>query len=229
MRNVRLLIAIVGVLVIVGIAAFLYLTRDIAAPSQPIDANLQSITPAADSGTTVFSISQAESQVEYNIYELLNGADKTVVGTTNQIAGEIAINLTDLAQSQISEIRINARTFATDSSRRDNAVARFVLQSEATTNEFILFQPTALSGLPGSAGVGDTLAFQVTGDLTIAGVTQAATFDVSATLETASRLVGQAETIIQRAAYNLRIPSVPSVANVGEDVTLRFNFVADAV
>ncbi|MEO8611480.1 MAG: YceI family protein [Chloroflexota bacterium] len=178
---------------------------------------------------TVFRISQTDSQVEYNLYEQLNSNDKTVVGRTTEVAGDILLNLNDLSQSQIGDISINARTFATDDDRRDNSVARFILQSEADANEFITFKATSISGLSGSANVGDALTFQVTGDLTIAGVTQSVTFDVSATLTSENQLTGHAETIVQRSAFNLSIPSVLFVANVGNDVTLKLDFVANAV
>jgi hypothetical protein len=42
-------------------------------------------------------------------------------------------------------------------------------------------------------------------------------------------LVGQAETTVQRSDFNLSIPNVPFVANVGEDVALKLNLVANAV
>jgi polyisoprenoid-binding protein YceI len=217
----------VAALAVLGIGSFLYLTRDIATANETVAAAVE-VAPEASSTTTVFALSQTQSTAEYNIYELLNGQDKTVVGTTNQVAGEIALNLVELSQSLIGELRINARTFATDSDRRDNAVARFVLQSESDANEFLVFQPTTITGLSGSASVGDTVTFQVTGDLTVAGVTQSVTFDVTATLQSDSQIVGTAQTIISRAAFNLSIPEVPSVANVSDDVTLKLTFVADA-
>jgi polyisoprenoid-binding protein YceI len=230
MRSAQWAVGIVAVVAVVSLAAFFYLTREIAAPSTDVqDSAVQLETADVSSSEVLFRISQVESQVEYNIFEVLNGADKTVVGTTNQVAGDILLNLSDLSQSQIGEISINARTFATDEDRRDNAVARFILQSETDANEFITFQPTSISGLPDSAGVGDTVEFQVTADLTIAGVTQEVSFNVNATLESEEQLVGHAETIVQRSDFNLNIPDVPFVANVGDDVTLKIDFVANAV
>jgi polyisoprenoid-binding protein YceI len=229
-RNMRIAAGVVLVVAVISIAAFLYLTREIAAPSTNVQESVTELQATDASGDqTVFRISQDESQVEYNIYELLNGEDKTVVGTTSQVAGDILIDLDDPSQSQIGEININARTFATDESRRDNSVARFILQSESDEHEFITFQPTGIEALPDTVNVGDALAVQVTGDLTIAGVTQEVVFDVNATLETEDRLVGSAETVVQRSAFNLNIPNVPFVANVGEDVTLKLDFVANAV
>ncbi|GAB4527530.1 MAG: hypothetical protein OHK0046_45390 [Anaerolineae bacterium] len=224
-----MVVAVVAVVAVIGVGAFLYLTRDVAAPSQDVNDAVQELEVTETEGTsTVFQISQTGTTAEYNIYELLNGADKTVVGTTNEVGGDIAIHMSDLSQSQIGELRINARTFATDNSRRDNAVARFVLQSEQAANEFIIFQPTQIIGLEGAAAVGESITFSVTGDLTISGVTQSTTFTVTAVLESESVLTGSAETVISRGDFNLSIPQVPSVANVSDDVTLKLNFTANA-
>lgn len=227
-RGLQMLIGFVAVVAILSVSAFLYLTREIAAPSTDIAASVQPVATAANTDEVIFSITQEGTTAEYNIYELLNGSDKTVVGTTDQVAGEIALDLTDLSRSQIGQLRINARTFATDNDRRDNAVARFILQSENDANEFILFQPIMISGLSGSAGMGDSVQFQVTGDLTIAGVRQSVTFDVTASLGSAEQLTGHAEAVISRGDFNLNIPSVPFVANVGDEVTLKLDFVASA-
>ncbi|MCZ2094920.1 MAG: YceI family protein [Anaerolineae bacterium] len=198
----------------ISIGVFLYLTRGIALPSARVQTSAQQLDAASERESTLFRITQDESTVEYTIDEVLNGAPKTVVGTTSEVAGDIVIDLNDLSQTEIGEIAINARTFVTDDERRDNAVARFVLQSEADANEIITFQPTDISDLPSSAEVGDTLDFEVTGDLTVAGTTQPVTFAVTAALETADRLVGHAEATILRSDFNLSIPSVAFVADV---------------
>jgi polyisoprenoid-binding protein YceI len=229
-RTLTIIGTVVAVVAVISIGVFLYLTRDIAAPTTDINNSVQAVdVSASDGSNTVFQIVQSGTTAEYNLYELLNGEDKTVVGTTDQVAGEIALNLSNLSQSEIGELRINARTFATDSDRRDNAVARFILQSENDANEYIIFQPTVITGLEGSAAPGDSVEFTVIGDLTIAGLTQSVTFDVSATLDSADSLSGHAETIISRADFNLNIPDVPFVANVGDEVTLKLDFIATAV
>ncbi len=230
-KGVRLAMAMAAVVVIFSIGAFLYLTRSVAAPTIAIQDSVAEIS-AADVSTneTVFRISQDDSTVEYNIFEVLNGSDKTVVGTTDQVAGDILINLSDPTQSEMGDISINARTFATDDTRRDNSVARFILQSEDDANQFITFKTTSVSGLTTTPiAVGDSVEFTVTGDLTIAGTTQSATFTVTTTLESADKLVGSAETTVLRSDFGLTIPSVPFVANVGDQVTLKLNFVAAQV
>jgi polyisoprenoid-binding protein YceI len=227
-KGLRIGVVMAAVVAIFSIGAFLYLTRSVAAPTIAIQDSVAEISSAEVSANeTVYRISQDDSTAEYNIFEVLNGNDKTVVGTTSQVAGDILINLSDPTQSEIGDISINARTFATDDDRRDNSVARFILQSEDDANQFISFKTTSISGLTMTPiAVGDSVEFTVTGDLTIAGTTKSATFTITATLESADKLVGHAETTVLRPDYDLTIPSVPFVANVGDEVTLKLDFVA---
>src|SRR5262245_47094025 len=129
MNSLRIAAAIVALVAVISIGTFFYLTREIAAPSQDVQTSVEQLE-TSDGSEVVYRISQDDSQAEYTINEVLNGADKTVVGTTAEVAGDILLNLSDLSQSEIGEISINARTFATDDDRRDNSVARFILQSE---------------------------------------------------------------------------------------------------
>jgi polyisoprenoid-binding protein YceI len=176
------------------------------------------------SGLSVFEISQADSQVSFSIYEELGGEPKTVIGTTNQVAGQLALNLDDLSQTQVGVITIDARSFSTDSGQRNNAIRNFILNTNQY--EYVTFTPTAVTGLSGAAVAGQDIKFQITGDLTIKDVTKSVTFDVTVNGQNESALTGTATTIIQRDDYGLTIPSVRNVANVGQDVTLQIDFTA---
>jgi polyisoprenoid-binding protein YceI len=57
-------------------------------------------------------------------------------------------------------------------------------------------------------------------------VTKPVVFTASVSAPSEDRVVGSATTVIKRSDYNLQIPSVPFVANVGEDVTIEIDFVA---
>lgn len=175
-------------------------------------------------GIRIFQISQADSRVRFEIDEELRGEPKTVVGVTDQVAGEIALDFSDLSTAQIGVIQINARTLQTDSDRRDRAIQNEILDTGAY--EFITFTPSAVNDLPNATGIGEEVAFTVDGDLTIRDVTQPATFDVVATAVSESEVRGTAVTTIDREAFGLRIPSVPMVANVEEEVELYIEFVA---
>lgn len=181
------------------------------------------VEPPSPSQTTIYQINQSESQVRFNIFELLRGQPKDVIGVSNQVAGQVAVNLADLSAAQIGEIVINARTLETDDSRRNQAIRNRILFTDQY--EFITFKPTQISGLSGSAAPGQSFTFQVTGDLTIKNITQPMTFDVTVTVESPERLVGSAKATLNRADFELVVPSVPFVANVGETITLEIDFV----
>ncbi|HVU09682.1 MAG TPA: hypothetical protein VHD90_00335, partial [Phototrophicaceae bacterium] len=147
-RMIRIAIGTLAIVAMISIGAFLYLTRGISAPTEAAAEAVTQLSASDNSTTqTVFRISADDSTAEYTITEVLNGSPKTVVGTTSEVAGDILVNLSDPAASTVGEIAINARTFATDDSRRDNSVARFILQSESDANQFIDFTPTIISGL----------------------------------------------------------------------------------
>ena len=172
----------------------------------------------------IYEISQADSQVRFELNEELRGQPKTVVGVTDQIAGEMAVNLSDLASTQVGVIRINARTLATDNNFRNRAIQNQILDTGAY--EFIIFTPTSVDGLPASAAVGEEVTFTIAGDLTIRDITQPAVFTVTATAVSEGELAGTASAVVLRADYGMEIPSVPNVANVEEEVELYIDFVA---
>lgn len=93
-------------------------------------------------------------------------------------------------------------------------------------NEFITFTPRNVTGLPASGVKGTTYTFKVTGDLTISGITKEATFDTTATFNTDNSVSGKATGSVKRGDYNLAVPSLPFLADVGEEVKLTFEFVA---
>ena len=186
-------------------------------------------TPASTtqgSGPVVFQISQDQTEARFSIFEELAGKPNTVIGVTNQVAGEVAVNLNDLSQTQIGVIQVGARTFITDNDRRNGAIRRFILNSDQY--EFITFTPKQITGLSGTAATGQPFTFQIAGDLMIRNITQPIVFDVIATGESATRITGTATTVVKRSDYQLTIPNVPNVANVGEEVSLEIDFVAEA-
>jgi polyisoprenoid-binding protein YceI len=192
------------------------------------EAGEESQEPKADSppvaGTVTLQIVQDESEARFKIDEVLNGSPNTVVGTTNQVAGEILINIDDPPATQVGTIQVNARTLSTDNSFRNRAIANTIL--ETGTYEFITFTPSEVIGFPESPVLGETISFQIIGNLTVRDVTNEVVFDVSATPVSESRLEGSASTTILRSDYGLKIPSVPRVADVSEEVILFLDFVA---
>jgi polyisoprenoid-binding protein YceI len=187
-------------------------------------------TSAANpTAATLFRISQDESTVSFTITEELFGKPNTVVGTTNQVAGDILVDFGTPANSRVGVIRIDARNLATDSEFRNRAIRTAILESRLDEYQFVEFTPTAITGLPDTVQIGQVVTFQIAGDLKIRDIVQPVTFDVTATVASEDRLVGNATTHVTREQYNLTIPNAPGVANVADDVELKIDFVATKV
>ena len=224
-KQLLLFIAVVvlGALAVTGCG----LLSEPAAPSSELEAAPVEVEePTSSAGATVYTIDPASSEVRFELNEVLRGEPKTVVGTTDQVAGEIAVDLGDLSSTQVGAIQVNARGLSTDNNFRNRAINNEILNTGDF--EFITFEPTAVSGLSGSAVVGEPFEFTVSGDLTIRDITQPVTFNVTATAVSDSQIEGTASAVVQRADYNLQIPSVPSVADVEEEVELYIDFAANA-
>lgn len=239
-RRIVIIIAVVvvaGLLVVGGVAA--YVLRPPATPSGAIvaltvvptetQAALATATGeaplAASSDLITAELVQTESQARFIINEVLNGAPNTVVGVTDQVAAQIIIDPTNPANVQMGPVTVNARTLVTDSNNRNRAIQNVVL--ETGTYEFLTFTPTSFVGLPATGAVGDTFVFQIVGDLTIRDVTHEVTFDVTVSVESATRLSGLATATILRNDYDLNIPDVPFVASVDPDLIIEIEFVAE--
>ncbi|MGH2543304.1 MAG: YceI family protein [Ardenticatenaceae bacterium] len=174
----------------------------------------------------LFEIEQTGSEVRYMIDEVLAGFPNTVVGVTDQVAGQIAIDPLDPGTAKVGTIMINARTFATDDSARDRAVQNQILQTNQ--HEYITFVPTALAGLPESAVVGEPYSFRIVGDLTIREIRREVTWDVTVLAVTEDHLEGIATTTIHYADWGMSIPEVPFVADASDEVRLELDFSARA-
>lgn len=195
--------------------------------SVPVDTSAQAEMAAGMAfaeGATVYEIVPGESEVRFLIDEVLRGEPTTVVGRTDQVAGQIALDFADPASAAIGPIRVNARTLFTDNDFRNRAIQNRILVTGFY--EFVTFTPTAISGLPETVTTGEAVTFDVTGDLTVTAYTQPVTFAVTATPVSASRLEGTAATTINRSDFDLVVPSATGVADVSEDVTLEIDFVA---
>jgi polyisoprenoid-binding protein YceI len=64
--------------------------------------------------------------------------------------------------------------------------------------------------------------------MTIKGTTSGVSFDVTATLIDTKTIEGTANSVVLRSDFGIGIPSVPSVANVSDEVVLTLDFVAVA-
>ena len=186
--------------------------------------------PVAESaaGAITFSIVADGTEARFLIDEVLMGQDKTVVGVTSLVEGELTVDPSNSAAVQVGEIRIDASDLTTDDDRRTNRVRNDILKSSQEAYRYITFTPTSITGLPATAAAGDSFTFQATGDLTIVGTTQPVTFEMSVTAVDDATLQGTGTATIRYADFGISIPQVPMVASVADEVGLEIDFTAQA-
>lgn len=220
-----------SIVLLVGVAIAAVVGYTVFRPPAEASGPIQAAPVAGNAGATapagrVFQIDQSASSAEFVIDEILRGSPKTVVGATNQVAGQISADLKDLDAAKVGAITINARTLTTDADGRNRMLQNQILQTGE--HELITFTPKQLVGLPETATVGQQVTFKMVGDLTIRGTTREATFDVALTPTADNRLEGTASSSIRYADWGITIPKVPSVTWAEDQVDLKLNFVATA-
>ena len=196
------------------------------ATSVPVQEESTAVPVTEPGSSTTYEIDASRSEARFTIEEVLRGSDTTVVGVSSNLAGEIAVNMSDLADAQIGEILINARDFATDNNFRNRAIANEILLTD--TYEFITFVPKELAGLPDRATIGETYDFQIVGDLTLVGETREVTFDATVSPISEAELQGVASTTILYGDFGITIPLSQAVSAVNDDVLLEIDFIAVA-
>jgi polyisoprenoid-binding protein YceI len=234
----RIVVALIAVAAIVGVAAFAYIylsggsgeaSEAISAPTLVPDATTESSAgddSASADNRRLFAIVPEESEVRFGLDEVLRGEPTRVIGRTDQIAGQIRVDFDTPSLSEVGTIRINARTLMTDQEMRNRTIRSQILQSSQDEFEFSEFQPTSIEGMPDSVTMGEPFTFTMIGDLTVRDITQPVTFEVTVTPVSEDEITGLATTQVMRADFNLVIPSVPSVADVSEEVDLEIEFTA---
>ena len=237
-RTMRIVVALIAVAAIVGVAAFAYIdlsggsgeaSEAISAPTLVPDATTESSAgddSASADNRRLFAIVPEESEVRFGLDEVLRGEPTRVIGRTDQIAGQIRVDFDTPSLSEVGTIRINARTLMTDQEMRNRTIRSQILQSSQDEFEFSEFQPTSIEGMPDSVTMGEPFTFTMIGDLTVRDITQPVTFEVTVTPVSEDEITGLATTQVMRADFNLVIPSVPSVADVSEEVDLEIEFSA---
>lgn len=182
---------------------------------------------APEAQRALYRITEDGSEARFKIDETLLGERTTVIGVTSLVAGDLIVDFASPAQSEVGVIAINARALETDQDLRNRAIRSQILQSARPEYEFITFEPTAYTGLPdGPAQVGDTLDFEIVGNLTVIDVTREVTFAAQVTIEAQDRISGTASATIAYSDFNITIRTPPTVSDVADTVTLELDFTA---
>ncbi len=223
-------LSIIAVILIVGaIAASIYLFGGGGGRSSTAANSTVTVpTLAPSSGSIAFTIDDSSSKATFTIDEVLFGSPNTVVGQTNQVAGQILVNQQDPSQSKLGEIKVDLSTIVTDNDLRNHTLQGRILETGQSGNQYATFVAKSITGLPSSIAVGQQVSFKITGALTVHGVTKTVTFDAQVKEVSAKHLTGQAQTMVKYSDFNISIPNVPSVSSVGDSVKLAITFTANA-
>ncbi|MBN1123161.1 MAG: YceI family protein [Anaerolineae bacterium] len=232
-RIILIAILALATLVLAACGGQAIVEPELAPTAEPTVSEMVSANPAeaaqpagSTGGPTVYVINADESAASYEVGETFLNQDNRfaiAVGVTHVVGGTITVDPANPANSAVGPITIDISQFKSDSSQRDNAIRGRWLES--ATYPIATFVPTEISGLSDSYTEGETLSFQVTGDLTIRDMTNPTTFDVTASLAS-DKLTGTATTTILMTDFGFDPPEIAGVLFVENDPVLSLDFVA---
>lgn len=178
----------------------------------------------AGPGEDLFRIDATQSSMTYTVGEQLAGRDRgEAEGTTNGIAGDIALNRGDPSASRIGEIVVDVRQLRSDNSLRDRRLRQDFLASD----DFPLatFVTTSIEGAPDEIPESGEVELRLVGDLTVKETTVPATWDATVEL-VGGELVATATTTVKMSDLGIGPISVAGLVRSEDEVTLALDLVA---
>jgi polyisoprenoid-binding protein YceI len=230
--------AVVAVVAVAGFAGWWFLIRDDAPPEADIRAAGETLDaagggsdgsettegPAADiEGTWTVDASIGSfddfsgTWAGYRIDEELAGVGtNTAVGRTPDVSGTMTVEGDAVTAV---DVEVDVTTLQSDSGTRDGALGTRGLETDRfPTATFSLTEPLAL---PAGVADGERASAQVSGELTIHGVTRPVTLTVETLLSNgAAAVVGQAPVAL--ADFQIEPPTGFSVLSIQDQGTFEF-------
>ncbi len=220
-RRLLLLIGTPLILVLLGVGAFAYSTyREVT--SSPYKSVTYSLPDAprlvATPEESVFRIDPSESSLTYQVDERFAGRKvSTAVGTTNGIAGDIAVNVENPSASRAGKIVVNIEQFHSDNRLRDARIRADFLESHAYP--LAEFTVSAFEGLPDRLEVGEPVTFTIEGEAKVRDVTRPVTWAAEGELlEHGIELT--ATTDIALSDFDVDHVSIRGLVSASDDATL---------
>jgi polyisoprenoid-binding protein YceI len=161
--------------------------------------------PAGSPGFDGDWLPTSASEFGYRVDEVLAGVNVTAVGRSNEIQGLLTI---DGTAATTVEITVQVADITSDDSRRDGQFrGRIMNAEEFPTATFVLTEPIEFGELPLD---GSQVVATATGELTLRGVTNTVTFDVTA--EASNDRIGVLGSIpVVFADYGIANPSTATI------------------
>jgi polyisoprenoid-binding protein YceI len=181
--------------------------------------------PVAKSGEVTVTLLASATEVRFRVREQLAGRSlpNDAVGATRSITGTIVLDETGKVLARTQPFAVDMRTLKTDESRRDSFIQRSTLETAKYPSA--TFMPRTLSSLASPLPQSGDVSFQMTGDLTVHGVTKSVTWQVTGTVN-GEVLTGKATTAITFEDFGMSPPRVAVVLAVEDKIGLEMDYQA---
>jgi len=225
-RVVVLVIAAGLVILIAGFSYAAYFARNVNSrhTSPGVASPCGKAVPSTDLQT--FTIVPAQTTASYQVHEnlvLRNLPDNVVIGKTQVVQGGFRIYSGPSPLVTDMKITVDLRTLKTDEDRRDYYVRQNYLESD--TFPYAEFTSTCPQALPINYRDGQTITFQITGNLTLHGKTNKEVFDVQGKLA-AGTVTGTATTTVYMTDFGIQPPNLADIAIAQNKVLITIAFTA---
>ena len=183
-------------------------------------------TAASSSNSQTFQIVPAQSTASYSVYENLIFANKPhndAIGTTHSVQGNFQIQTGSSPLVAAMNVKVDLSTLQTDSQRRDSYVRQHALDTD--TYPDATFVSVSTQGLPTSYNDGQSIHFQLTGNLTMHGKTNKEVFDVQGKV-VGKTITGTATSTIYMTDFGIQPPNLANVAISQNNVLVTIKFTA---
>jgi polyisoprenoid-binding protein YceI len=178
---------------------------------------------APETAALILTLEPGSSQVSFRVREQLVGQrlPGEAIGTTSAVSGRLAFDQNGLIVGEQSRITVDLDSLQSDERRRDSYIKRATLQ----TNQFptARFVPRAASGLPTPLPTAGEASFELSGDLSVHGVTRPTVWQVTARFADEA-IAGTAWTSVNITDFGMQPPKAGPVLSVDDTITLQVDF-----
>ena len=231
MKRRNILIAGIGAVIIILVAGVFYTSHFANAVNQTQThvapgAVTVTETPVPSTGLQTFQIVPALTTASYSVYENLifqNKPNNDAIGTTHSVQGSFKIKTGTSPLVASMNITVDLSTLQSDAQRRDDYIKQNSLQTDTYPNA--TFVSVSTRGLPSSYTDGQTVHFQLTGNLTMHGTTNKEVFDVQGKV-VGNTITGTATTTIYMTDFGIQPPNLANIAIAQNKVVITLNFTA---
>jgi polyisoprenoid-binding protein YceI len=168
-------------------------------------------------------LSPTGNVARYRVRERLMGHDlpNDAVGETKTLSGAIEFDSKGKVIPESSKFVVDAGTFVSDKDRRDGFVRGRLLDAQRYPS--VVLVPTGVRGVRLPLPTSGTAPIEMTGDLTVRGVTRPTIWKGSAKFQD-GRVTGSAATSFTFNDIQMEQPRVPVLLSVADTIRLEIDF-----